>query len=156
MITEAKEATASLRRLAMAVEADRGAYLYFDRGDGVLELMASICDGEPVSPPTRPAEPVSGSSRRLRRFLTTARGGARPAGAVAHLALPDERGGLLVLERQRSEPFNDEDLALARVQARQLVRNVTTRLGHRPMAWSAQFEAVQSVAAQLTRLTSVE
>jgi len=156
MITEAKEATASLRRLAMAVEADRGAYLYFDRGDGVLELMASICDGEPVSPPTRPAEPVSGSSRGLRRFLTTARGGARPAGAVAHLALPDERGGLLVLERQRSEPFNDEDLALARVQARQLVRNVTTRLGHRPMAWSAQFEAVQSVAAQLTRLTSVE
>ncbi len=92
----------------------------------------------------------------MRRFLTTARGAARPAGAVARLALPDERGGLLVLERKRSEPFSDEDLALARVQARQLVRNVTTRLGPRPIAWSAQLEAVQTVAAQLTRLTSVE
>ena len=75
---------------------------------------------------------------------------------MARLALPEERGGLLVLERKRSEPFTDDDLALARVQARQLVGDVSTRLGPRPIAWSAQLEAVQSVAAQLTRLTSVE
>ena len=77
-------------------------------------------------------------------------------GAVAHLSLPDERASLLVIERKRSEPFTDEDLAIARVKARQLVSNVATRLGPRPIAWSAQLEAVQSVAAQLTRLTSVE
>ena len=33
---------------------------------------------------------------------------------------------------------------------------VATRLGPRPIAWSAQLEAVQSVAAQLTRLTDVK
>jgi diguanylate cyclase (GGDEF)-like protein len=60
------------------------------------------------------------------------------------------------MERLRHEPFSDEDLAIARVQARQLVSKVSTRLGPRPIAWSAQLEAVQSVAAQLTRLTSVE
>ncbi len=61
-----------------------------------------------------------------------------------------------MLERKRSEPFSEDDLALARVQARQLVGKVATKLGPRPIAWSAQLEAVQSVAAQLTRLTSVE
>ena len=70
--------------------------------------------------------------------------------------LPDERGGLLILERQRSEPFSEDDLAIARVQARRLVGTVATRLGPRPITWSSQLEAVQSVAAQLTRLTSVE
>jgi len=74
---------------------------------------------------------------------------------VARLALPDTRGGLLVLERTRTEPFSEDDLSLARVQARRLVSTVSTRLGPRPIAWSAQLEAVQSVAAQLTRLTSV-
>ena len=59
-------------------------------------------------------------------------------------------------EQAGHEPFSDEDLAIARVQARQLVSKVSTRLGPRPIAWSAQLEAVQSVAAQLTRLTSVE
>ena len=78
------------------------------------------------------------------------------AGAVTHLHLPDDRGGLLVLERQRAEPFSEDDLAIARVQARRLVGTVATRLGPRPITWSAHLEAVQSVAAQLTRLTSVE
>ncbi len=81
----------------------------------------------------------------------------RPGGsATAHVVLPDERSGLLVLERWRAEPFSEDDLALARVQARRLAGTVVTRLGRRPVAWSAQLEAVQSVAAQLTRLTSVE
>ncbi len=152
----AQEATTALQRLALAVEADQGAYLYFDRGDGVLELIASVWQGEPLSPPMRPDPSPSAPDRGLRRFLSSRRKDVSVAGAVARLALPDERGGLLVLERKRSEPFNDEDIALARVKARQLVHNVATRLGPRPIAWSAQFEAVQSVAAQLTRLTSVE
>ena len=72
------------------------------------------------------------------------------------MALPDSHGGLLVLERRRREPFSEEDVALARVQSRQLVPNAMTRLGHRGFAWSAQLEAVQSVAAQLTRLSTIE
>ena len=116
---------------------------------------------------SRPFEMVRHSSminERLGRMPMTrafCAGSCRPVsggapGAVARLVLPEERGGLLVLERKRQEPFSDEDLALARVQARQLAGNVATRLGPRPIAWSAQLEAVQSVAAQLTRLTSVE
>jgi diguanylate cyclase (GGDEF)-like protein len=151
-----QEAGSALQKLATAVDADRGAYLYFDRGDGVLELVASVADAAAV-PTARDTDVVAEPHvRRLRRWLSRGRKDVAAAGAVTRLALPDERGGLLVLERRRDEPFNDEDLALARVQARQLVRNVATRLGPRPIAWSAQFEAVQSVAAQLTRLTSVE
>lgn len=151
----AQETAAALRHLAVAVDADRGAHLYLDRGDGVLELIASVRDGQAVHPGSgaqraRHSEPGG----RWRWLLP---GGRQPVhGAEARLSLPEERGGILVLERVRREPFSEEDLALARVQARHLVRQATTRLGPRPIAWSAQLEAVQSVAAQLTRLTSVE
>jgi diguanylate cyclase (GGDEF)-like protein len=158
------EATAALEHLALAVDADHGVRLYVDRGDGVLELMASVRDGRAVEPTDEPrdearaAEPGEDGGL-LRRWLPGAHEHA-PAthepGAVARLTLPDERVGLLILERVRREPFSDDDLAIARVQARQLVGKVATRLGPRPIAWSAQLEAVQSVAAQLTRLSSVE
>jgi diguanylate cyclase (GGDEF)-like protein len=159
MVMLAQDATDALTRLAHDIDADHGLRLYIDRGDGVLELMASIREGEPVSPSAittaaeRDAVPEGG---RLRRWLPGARGDDVHPGAVAHLSLPEERASLLVIERRRSEPFTDEDLAIARIKARQLVSNVATRLGPRPIAWSAQLEAVQSVAAQLTRLSSVE
>jgi diguanylate cyclase (GGDEF)-like protein len=150
------EAGSALHKLAADVDADRGAHLYFDRGDGVLELIASVANAATMQTVACTGDLTEPRIGRLRRWLSGGRKDVGVAGAVARLALPDERGGLLVLERRRDEPFNDDDLALARVQARQLVRNVATRLGPRPIAWSAQFEAVQSVAAQLTRLTSVE
>jgi len=161
MMALIEAATAALKHLALAVDADRGAHLYLDRGDGVLELIASVRDGQALAlpaPDAGPADrsPVEDEGGRLRRWLPSGRGSPEPVGAVARLALPDERGGLLVLERRRNEPFTDDDLALARVQARQLVGNISTRLGPRPIAWSAQLEAVQSVAAQLTRLTDIE
>ncbi len=150
------ETTAALTRLADAIDADRGARLYLDRGDGVLELIAARSDqaGTTSGKLPRDGRPHAGAQGRLRRWLSIPGSGA--PGAVAHLILPDERGGLLVLERTRREPFSEDDLAVARVQARRLVGTVTTRLGPRPITWSAQLEAVQSVAAQLTRLTSVE
>ncbi len=165
MVALLKEAAAALTRLARDVDADRGAHLYLDRGDGVLELIASVRDGEAISDGSeagtgdeRPIDqgPTGDEGGLLRRWLPAPRSVSEPTGAVARLALPDERGGLLVLERKRNEPFHDDDLALARVQARQLVGTISTRLGPRPIAWSAQLETVQSVAAQLTRLTSVE
>jgi diguanylate cyclase (GGDEF)-like protein len=149
-----REGSTALRHLALAIDADRGAHLFLDRGDGVLELIASVREGEVVSPESADTGPAADEPGRLRRWLPSSLSGHD--GAVARLALPEQRGGLLVLERKRSEPFSDDDLALARVQTRQLVSQVSTRLGPRPIAWSAQLEAVQSVAAQLTRLTSVE
>lgn len=160
MIMLAQAATDALRHLARDIDADHGVHLYVDRGDGTLELMASIREGLAVSavdvaaandPAALPAD-----VGRLRRWLPVGRKDDETPGAVVHLSLPDERASLLVIERKRREAFTDEDLAIARVQARQLVGNVATRLGPRPIAWSAQLEAVQSVAAQLTRLTSVE
>jgi diguanylate cyclase (GGDEF)-like protein len=154
MVVLTKAASSALKHLAVAVDADRGAYLFVDRGDGLLELVASVRDGQAQFDDRRASGPDADDPGFLRRILPTGLGGA--PGAVARLVLPEERGGLLVLERKRQEPFSDEDLALARVQARQLAGTVATRLGPRPIAWSAQLEAVQSVAAQLTRLTSVE
>ena len=151
-----REAATVLKHLAKAVDADRGAHLFSERGDGVLELVASVRDGVSTTRDKgRAATDADGDDPgRLRRWLPTLLGGG--SGAVARLVLPDENRGLLVLERRSSEPFSESDLALARVQARQLAVRVSTRLGPRPVAWSAQLEAVQSVAAQLTRLASVE
>ena len=150
----ARDVATALRHLAKAVDADLGASLYLDRGDGLLELTAAVREGRIVTDEGSRSrrDPAEGSA--LQRWLGLARGAE--GGSLARLSLPEERGGLLVLERKRREPFSDEDLALARVLARQLVRRVSTRLGPRLIAWSAQLEAVQSVAAQLTRLTSVE
>lgn len=154
MAAASHAAASALKHLATAVDADRGAHLFLDRGDGVLDLVASVREGRALHADARDAGPDADLPGLWRRLLPASLGGA--AGAVARLALPDEGGGLLVLERKRNEPFSDDDLAIARVQARQLVNKVATRLGPRPIAWSAQLEAVQSVAAQLTRLTSVE
>lgn len=150
----ARDTATALRHLATAVDADRGAFLYLDRGDGILELAASVRDGRvAASAEAVPDADHNGRGGILGRLLPAGLGGTR---TVARLRLPDPRGGLLVLERRRREPFSEADLALARVEARQLVPRAVTRLGPRPVAWPAQLEAVQSVAAQLTRMTTVE
>jgi diguanylate cyclase (GGDEF)-like protein len=148
MNADATEARAALARLATDVDADRGARLYVDRGDGVLELVAAVGRAAPGS--GRGAERAGDRLRHWRGRL-----GLGGPGASARLSLPEQRHGYLELERTRREPFSDSDLAVARLQARRLVPTVATRLGPRPIAWSAQLDAVQSVAAQLTRLTSV-
>ena len=145
MVTFSGRAAESLRRLAHDIDADHGIHLYLDRGDGVLEPVSSL-RGQDLHGDTSREDPAAGPTP----------GTDAEPGAVAHVTLPDERAGMLTLERVRPEPFSDEDLAIARVRARQLVSNVSTRLGPRPIAWTAQLEAVQSVASQLTRLTNVE
>jgi diguanylate cyclase (GGDEF)-like protein len=152
MSTRDRDTAATLRHLAAAVDADHGARLYLDRGDGILRLVASVREGRVLPTDHRGevrADPAQGILRRAFPGLVPA------PGATIRLTLPDAHGGLLVLERRRREPFSEHDVALARVQSRQLVARAATKLGHRGFAWSAQLEAIQSVAAQLTRLSTV-
>ena len=51
MMGMAGEATAALQRLAVAVDADHGAHLFLDRGDGLVELAASVREGRLVASP---------------------------------------------------------------------------------------------------------
>jgi diguanylate cyclase (GGDEF)-like protein len=148
-----RDTAVTLRHLAAAIDADHGAHLYLDRGDGIMRLAASVKEGRIVPSDHKGEIRVSPEQGILRRAFPSL---AHPPGASLRMALPDSHGGLLVLERRRREPFSEEDVALARVQSRQLVPNAMTRLGHRGFAWSAQLEAVQSVAAQLTRLSTIE
>jgi diguanylate cyclase (GGDEF)-like protein len=152
----APETEATLTRLAADVDADRGACLYLDRGDGSLDLVAAVgpAAGPSVAAPSVPGQGRPRSDGWLSRLVRRARPAS--AGAVTRLALPGQTLGYVELARERSEAFSESDLAIARVQLRRLVPAVSTRLGPRPIAWSAQLEAVQSVAAELTRLTSVE
>jgi diguanylate cyclase (GGDEF)-like protein len=137
----------TLHTLASAVEADAGVWMLADRGDGALHVMST---GTAAAGPSV----VAAAVRRLAKAMRD--GAAAGPGALALVAIPDVRGGLLVLERQRREPFSAEDLSVARLYARQLADRVITGEGGRTIGWSSQLEAVQSVASQLTRLTTVE
>ena len=120
-----------------------------------ISTAATVCSSSSVGRDLRARAAASGPDgpeidASLER--TTPRG---RLGASARLTLPEERDGYLELERFRGEPFSDADLAIARLQARRLVPCGLDPLRPRPIAWSSQLDAVQSVAAQLTRLSSV-
>ncbi len=74
--SQAPSTQAALARLVQAVDADRGARLYLDRGDGVLELAASIdgpvvtTAGDVVHDPSRGQRAGSDERGRLRRWLS--------------------------------------------------------------------------------------
>ncbi len=130
-----------LSELAAAVDADLGVTLQIAGGDGVYADAATS---------------VHHGARRVRPRLF---GGERttPRSAVTMLvSVPDERGAILRLARSRQEPFSDDDRAMVRLVARQLTGRLVADGGpSRAAVWSRQLEAVQRVAAQLTRITSV-
>jgi len=132
----------SLRELAAAVDADLGATLSQADADGVYQPVATSHQDR------------GGTRRRPRLF-----GAERPdrAAARAMIAVPDARNAVLLLERSRSEPFSADDHAVARLFARQLTDQVVVDGGGgRASVWSRQLEAIQSVASQLTRLSTVD
>ena len=141
----ATETSARLQRLleelSAAVDADAGCGLYLDDGDGRLEQVAQS----------------SGHGRRKFRLpRIVLRPGSDRAGSVEFISIPDVRGGFIVLERARAEPFSSDDRAVARLYARQLADQVVVSgMRLRTGIWTRQLEAIQSIAAQLTRLTSV-
>lgn len=132
-----------LTELAATVDADAGVGLFLDDGEGHLQLAAQA-----AMPQRRSI------AFRLPGLL---RGRGDRASTVELISIPDVRGGVLVLERGRNESFSSEDRAIARLYARQLADQVVvSRLGSRSTIWTRQLEAIQSIAAQLTRLTTVE
>jgi diguanylate cyclase (GGDEF)-like protein len=120
------------------VAADAGAALYLDDGDGALTLVAST-------------QPTAQSSRWMR--LLRREGGEGPTLIVP---VPDAAGGMLVLERSGRNDFTREDRALAGLYARQLTDQVRLGGTFRVSVWTRQLEAIQRIAAQLTRLASIE
>jgi diguanylate cyclase (GGDEF)-like protein len=129
-----------LGELAAAVDADRGVTLYVDDGEGTLQEVA--CS---LRETTRPGR---GLFRRER---------AEAPGATVLVSVPDARAAVLRLARSRAEPFSTDDRVVARLFARQLADQVAVEvLGSQANSRSRQFEAIATIAAQLTRMDSVE
>jgi diguanylate cyclase (GGDEF)-like protein len=135
---------AALEELAAAVGADAGAALYLDDGDGVL--LPAAATGEAAARPARLIERLVGGAHR-----------GRPAsGASMTLTLPGTRG-FLVLNRRSNDSFTQQDRTLAQLYARRLSADgsaAATQLSR--SGWARQLEAIQRIAARLTRLASVD
>lgn len=136
--------TRVLSELAEAAAADGGALLYADDGDGTLQLVAS--DG--VSHARRLGRLIGRPARRTAE--------RREGGRTLLVRVPDAHHSLIVLARKRDEDFSPEDRAVARVYARQLAEQVAIpSVPSGAAIWNRQLDAIQSVAAQLTRLTTL-
>ena len=136
-----------LGELESAVGADAGAALYLDDGQGVLELVAT----------GQAARAGRGHLGRLLHRGSVQDGGTGKPGRTLHVVVPDVREALLVLQRRGTREFSTEDRALARLYARQLASEVVVS-GVQPRAgvWTRQLEAIQSIAAQLTRIDTLQ
>jgi diguanylate cyclase (GGDEF)-like protein len=137
--------TRVLGELAQAAAADAGARLYVEDGEGTLQLVAS--------------DAIEQSASRLGRLV------GRPVradergeqGRTLLVRVPDEHGSVIVLARRSEEDFTAEDRAVARLYARQLAEDVAVPSAPpQAAAWSRQLDAIQNVAARLTRLTTLE
>ena len=155
-----------LGEVGAAVGADRGAGLFVADEEGSLQLIA-------FAPGAASAErSVSWLSRFLGRSSKPARASVRDLGPDSVPAVPDDpatqllvvvpdgRMGILALGRERDGPFDSDDRALARLYARQIAALLSGRVeapGAPPpgSSWSRQLQAVQSIASQLTRLSTV-
>jgi diguanylate cyclase (GGDEF)-like protein len=129
----------TLGELATAVGADGGVGLYCDGGDGLYELAAEhVMPREVRSPWARLLRSVQGSRD------------------VQTMLLPAPDGAMVVLARRGHQGFTQQDAALARLYVRRLPgahRAGTVGAGRSP--WTRQLEAMQLIAARLSRLASI-
>jgi diguanylate cyclase (GGDEF)-like protein len=136
--------TSALDELCGAVGADAGGALYIDDGEGVLHLAASAGHA-PGRPPT---------------LVDRLRGHVNPTdkdGRTLILNVPGPRTAFVVLARRGGSDFTQRDRTLAGIYLRQLTETGAEALGHfRAGGWTRQLEAIQRIAARLTRLASVE
>jgi diguanylate cyclase (GGDEF)-like protein len=134
--------TRTLSELCQAVGAQSAVLLLAD-AEGALRPMATI-----GRPPGVAGAGVNPLSRILRREGDAER--------QLIVAVPDAAGGTVVLERVGRQDFSRDEIALARMYARQFATNVVAGAGPAGSTWARQLETVQRVGAQLTRLTSIE
>ena len=126
-----------LRELRETLSADEGVAVYLPDGDGTLALAAS-------------------EGREPTLLERLGRRAARPARTL-FLSVPDVAGGFLYLARSSRRDFTDEDRGLARLYARQLATDVmATEYDTGATLYTKQLEAIQRIAARLTRLSSLE
>ena len=133
---------AVLDELCQAVGADAGGTLYVDDGDGMLTVAASSGNAEAgLAGVMRRLNGAAG--KRDRRTLVLPIGGAGD--------------GVAVLKRKTGAEFTQQDRAVARLYARRFTDDsVVARSSVGKSGWTRQLEAIQRIAARLTRLASVE
>ena len=171
--------TRLLGEIARAVDADRGAGLFVADTDGTLQLVAwtpgTTVRGRPGSwlgrlmgrGPRAATTGGRGQTTDGRGSKTDAASPGTPTAtdpedpaAQLLVVVPDGRMGVLALGRDRDDPFGSDDRALARLYARQIAAQLSSQVVEAgapaaASAWSRQLQAVQSIAAQLTRLSTV-
>ena len=133
---------AVLDELCQAVGADAGGTLYLDDGDGTLTVAASSGNaGAGLAGVMRRLNGAPG--KRGRRTLVLPIGGAGD--------------GVAVLKRKTGAEFTQQDRAVARLYARRFTDDDVVATSSVGMSgWTRQLEAIQRIAARLTRLASVE
>ncbi|MDP8904523.1 MAG: diguanylate cyclase [Chloroflexota bacterium] len=132
-----------LQELCEAVGAHSGA-LFLPDGDGALVLAATA--GRASAGGTGPL------GRILRRDIRESDEQRR----TLIIPVPDDDGGLIVLERAGRDDFTADDRALARVYARQLAAKVSGAVAGAGAAWARDLEVIHEIASQLNRLGRLE
>jgi diguanylate cyclase (GGDEF)-like protein len=142
---ERSRLTVALEELCHAVGSDAGGALYVDDGEGVLQLVASAGHGNSRAPGL------------LDKLRGNGGGEAAKDGRSLILSVPGPRAGFVVLARKGRNDFTQQDRTLAGLYLRRLADNGATVLGNmNGGAWTRQLEAIQRIAARLTRLASIE
>ncbi|MDA8201484.1 MAG: sensor domain-containing diguanylate cyclase [Chloroflexi bacterium] len=140
------EIVADLRR---DLAADAGVAIYLDDTQGALRI--AFADG----PVARRLEPRG--TRRLALDLPFHVERAGAPGATLLVAVPDVDGGFLYIARAANRPFTEDDRSVARLYAGRLAERLATVRRDEVTSQSIrQLEAVQRIAARLTRLASIE
>jgi diguanylate cyclase (GGDEF)-like protein len=130
-----------LAELCQAVGADGGGAVYLDAGDGTLQLAANTS-----------GERNGSIMARLRAMGTW-----EDSGKTLILRLGGASGGMVVLNRKSSTEFTQQDRAVARLYARRFTdEGIVDDSPVGKSGWTRQLEAIQHIAARLTRLASVE
>lgn len=138
---ERAQLTAILAELCQAVAADGGAALYLDDAQGTLQLAASTISDR-------------GRQRGLLKLL---RSRLDDDGRTLVVPLSGSSGGVIVLSRRTGAEFTQQDRAVARLYARRFSDDsVASGAQVSRSGWLRQLEAIQRIAARLTRLASVE
>ena len=157
---------ALLGEVGRAVAADQGAGLFVADADDTLQLVAwTSATPRRVAPRPGSVDCSAGveqtlpdAAMRLAMAPPSRRTTEAPVEQLLVL-VPDGQLSFVALGRGGTEPFSSEDRALARLYARQIATRLSgqvieTRAATSVSTWSRQLQAVQSIAAQLTRLST--